>query len=134
MEPFPSGKRWRMRVEIAHRGYRITRPPPAAKLPVRMGSHLLGWLAVACYAARGGRGDRLAGAARASALARAVPALVAAGLALHFARPARTARASSRSVPYRTLGGSVSFFGWMLGIAYLVLLLCGTASGRSDRS
>jgi ABC-type uncharacterized transport system permease subunit len=86
-----------------------------------MGSHLLGWLAVACYCGAEVlaivslvRGRRTFGLA--------APALVVAGLALHFADLMHRARELS-SVPYRTLGGSVSFFGWMLGIAYLFLLL-----------
>ena len=54
--------------------------------------------------------------------------------AAHAGADRRRARSSLRatsciapgplgSVPYRTLGGSVSLFGWMLGIAFLVLLL-----------
>jgi len=86
-----------------------------------MGSHLLGWLAVAVYAAAEGLAIVSLVRPRA-ALARAVPAAIAAGLALHFADLMRRAHELS-SVPYRTLGGSVSFFGWMLGIAYLALLL-----------
>jgi ABC-type uncharacterized transport system permease subunit len=86
-----------------------------------MGPHVLGWLAVAFYCAAEavaivslvrGRG----------ALYRLAPALVAAGLVLHFMDLMQRARIL-HSVPYRTLGGSVSFFGWMLGIAYLFLLL-----------
>ena len=52
---------------------------------------------------------------------RGAPLLVAAGLGAQFADLQLVAR-SLGSVPYRTLGGSVSLFGWMLGIAYLVLV------------
>lgn len=86
-----------------------------------MGSHALGWLAVACYAAA--EVSAILWLARPRSLAgRAAPLLVAAGLALHFADLLHRARELS-SVPYRTLGGSVSFFGWMLGLAYLALAL-----------
>jgi len=86
-----------------------------------MGSHLLGWLAVALYT--GAEALAIVSLMRPRTFfARAVPLAIAAGLALHFADLMHRARELS-SVPYRTLGGSVSFFGWMLGIAYLVLLL-----------
>jgi ABC-type uncharacterized transport system permease subunit len=86
-----------------------------------MGSHALGWLAVACYAAA--ELSAILSLVRARDLAaRAAPVLVSAGLAFHFADLMHRARELS-SVPYRTLGGSVSFFGWMLGIAYLALSL-----------
>ena len=86
-----------------------------------MGAHVLGWLAVACYCAAEavaivslvrGRG----------ALAHLAPVLVGGGLVLHFVDLMQRAHALG-SVPYRTLGGSVSFFGWMLGLAYLFLLI-----------
>ncbi len=78
----------------------------------------LGWLAVALYAA--------AEVVSVVALVRrsrgyAAPILLAAGLLLQFAHLERTARAL-HSVPYRTFGGSMSLFGWMLGISYLALL------------
>jgi len=85
-----------------------------------MASHLLGWLAVACYAAAEAAAIRLLVAPRERA-ALAVPALVAAGLALQFRDLLVRARELG-SVPYRTLGGSVSLFGWMLGVAFLLLL------------
>src|SRR5262249_1233126 len=47
---------------------------------------------------------------------------IAAGLALQFADLMHRARVLG-SVPYPTLGGSGSLFGWMLGIAHLVLLV-----------
>ncbi|HWZ86586.1 MAG TPA: cytochrome c biogenesis protein CcsA [Thermoanaerobaculia bacterium] len=86
-----------------------------------MASHLFGWLAVACYLAAEAAAI-LALVARRERFAWVTPALVAAGLALHFRDLLVRARALG-SVPYRTLGGSVSLFGWMLGIAFLVLLL-----------
>jgi ABC-type uncharacterized transport system permease subunit len=86
-----------------------------------MSSHLLGWLAVACYA--GAEVSAILWLRRPhSLLGRSAPALVLAGLVLHFADLMHRARELS-SVPYRTLGGSVSFFGWMLGIAYIALAL-----------
>jgi ABC-type uncharacterized transport system permease subunit len=84
-----------------------------------MEAHLLGWVAVLLYAA-------------AEVLAivslrrpRPLPAIagtvcLAAGLVLHFADLQIRARMLG-SVPYRTLEGSVSLFGWMLAIAYLAL-------------
>lgn len=86
-----------------------------------MGSHLLGWLAVACYAGAEALAIRALVQTRAGS-AYPTPVLIAAGLSLHFADLMSRARELG-SVPYRTLGGSVSFFGWMLGIAYLLLLL-----------
>ncbi|MEX0879810.1 MAG: cytochrome c biogenesis protein CcsA [Thermoanaerobaculia bacterium] len=86
-----------------------------------MGSHLLGWVAVACYAGAEALSIRSLVQPRARG-ARAAPLLVAAGLVFHFSDLLHRARELA-SVPYRTLGGSVSFFGWMLGIAYLLLLL-----------
>src|SRR5215470_5458881 len=86
-----------------------------------MASHLYGWLAVACYAAAEAAAIRILVAPR-ERLAWLPPALVVAGLVLHFRDLILRARALG-SVPYRTLGGSVSLFGWMLGIAFLVLLL-----------
>lgn len=86
-----------------------------------MESHVLGWLAVVCYA--GAEALAILALVQPRELAaRATPVVIAGGLALHFADLMHRARELD-SVPYRTLGGSVSFFGWMLGIAYLVLLL-----------
>ena len=86
-----------------------------------MEAHLLGWVAVLLY-----------GAAEVLAVvslrrAKPLPAVagiicLAAGLACHFADLQMRARALG-SVPYRTLEGSVSLFGWMLAIAYLALEL-----------
>jgi len=86
-----------------------------------MASHLFGWLAVAFYVAAEAAAI-LALVARRGRLAWVTPALIAVGLALHFRDLLVRARALG-SVPYRTLGGSVSLFGWMLGIAFLVLLM-----------
>jgi ABC-type uncharacterized transport system permease subunit len=86
-----------------------------------MAAHALGWLALLCYLGA----ELLAIATLVSpreAWSRLTPVAIAAGLALHFADLMHRARELS-SVPYRTLGGSVSLFGWMLGIAYLVLLV-----------
>ncbi|HEV8232596.1 MAG TPA: cytochrome c biogenesis protein CcsA [Thermoanaerobaculia bacterium] len=81
--------------------------------------HLFGWAAVLLYAAAEALAVRdlfrprgLGGA----------PILVGAGLAAQFTDLTITARALG-SVPYRTLGGSMALFGWMLGLAYLVLVL-----------
>ncbi len=86
-----------------------------------MASHLLGWLAVACYAGAEALAI-LALVAPRERLGKLTPVVVAAGLALHFRDLLQRARELG-SVPYRTLGGSVSLFGWMLGLAFLVLLL-----------
>src|SRR5437016_5729782 len=84
-----------------------------------MESHLLGWIAVLCYLTA----EILA----VIALRRPRPlvatlgmAALAAGLALHFGDLQVRAH-FLHSVPYRNLEGSVSLFGWMLGIAYLAL-------------
>jgi len=81
--------------------------------------HLLGWVAVLFYAA--------AEALAIRSLVRpkgfgAAPALVVAGLVAQFADLQLVGRKLG-SVPYRTLGGSMALFGWMLGLAYLVLVL-----------
>ena len=84
-----------------------------------MESHLLGWIAALCYLTA----EILA----VIALRRPRPlvatlgmAALAAGLALHFGDLQVRAH-FLHSVPYRNLEGSVSLFGWMLGIAYLAL-------------
>jgi ABC-type uncharacterized transport system permease subunit len=86
-----------------------------------MASHALGWLALLCYL-----GAELLAIATLIAPRPAWPRLttlaITAGLVLQFADLMHRARVLG-SVPYRTLGGSVSLFGWMLGIAYLVLLV-----------
>jgi ABC-type uncharacterized transport system permease subunit len=86
-----------------------------------MASHALGWLALLCYL-----GAELLAVATLIAPRPAWPRLttlaIAAGLALQFADLMHRAHVLG-SVPYRTLGGSVSLFAWMLGIAYLVLLV-----------
>jgi ABC-type uncharacterized transport system permease subunit len=84
-----------------------------------MEGHLLGWIAVVLYL--------IAEVLAVLSLRRPRPPLVplgtvalAVGLAFHFGDLQVRARALG-SVPYRTLEGSVSLFGWMLGIAYLAL-------------
>lgn len=80
--------------------------------------HALGWVAVALYAAAEGLSIRaLVRPGRPSS----VPLVMAAALALHLADLELTARAL-HSVPYRTMGGSMSLFGWMLGVSYAALL------------
>jgi ABC-type uncharacterized transport system permease subunit len=81
--------------------------------------HLFGWVAVVLYAAAEALAVR--DLFRARGLGGA-PVLIGAGLAAQFADLWTTAR-SLGSVPYRTLGGSLALFGWMLGLAYLVLFL-----------
>ncbi|MEP6802683.1 MAG: cytochrome c biogenesis protein CcsA [Acidobacteriota bacterium] len=88
--------------------------------------HALGWLAVALYLGaealsilsllKPGRGSS-------GAIFRTSLALffLASGLAVHFADLEVTAR-KLHSVPYRSFGGSLSLFGWMLGVSYLALL------------
>ncbi len=85
-----------------------------------MALHPLGWLAVALYIGAEALAVVSLVAPRGS-LGKLTPVLVAGGLAFQFADLMHRARALG-SVPYRTLGGSVSLFGWMLGIAFLVLL------------
>ncbi len=80
--------------------------------------HILGWLAVALYAGA----EALSIVTLLRPRARALPpALLVVGLVLQFVDLHARARALG-SVPYRTLAGSMSLFGWMLGIAYLALL------------
>jgi len=88
--------------------------------------HALGWLALVLY----GAAETLSilsllkpGPASSGAIGRSSAAslLLAAGLALHFADLELSARAL-HAVPYRTLGGSMSLFGWMLGVSYLALV------------
>jgi len=86
-----------------------------------MAPHALGWLALLCYAGAEVFAVAAVFTPRES-WSRGASLAIAAGLALHFADLMHRARELS-SVPYRTLGGSVSLFGWMLGIAYLVLFL-----------
>jgi ABC-type uncharacterized transport system permease subunit len=84
-----------------------------------MEAHPLGWTAVLLYCAA----EVLAVIAllRPKPLSAIAGTLcLAAGLALHFADLQARARLLG-SVPYRTLEGSVSLFGWMLAIAYLAL-------------
>jgi len=81
--------------------------------------HWFGWVAVVLYAAAEALAIR--SLFRSKGLG-AAPALVAAGLVAQFADLELVAR-SLGSVPYRTLGGSIALFAWMLGLAYLALVL-----------
>jgi ABC-type uncharacterized transport system permease subunit len=80
--------------------------------------HFLGWLAVLLYAGAEALSIVCLIRPRTPGLA---PALLAAGLGFQFVDLQVRARALG-SVPYRTLAGSMSLFGWMLGVAYLALL------------
>ena len=81
--------------------------------------HVLGWIAVILYA--GAEALAIRALVRPKGFG-AAPGLVVAGLVAQFADLQLVAR-SQGSVPYRTLGGSMALFGWMLGLAYLILVL-----------
>jgi ABC-type uncharacterized transport system permease subunit len=81
--------------------------------------HVLGWVAVLLYA--GAEALAIRALVRPKGFG-AAPGLVVAGLVAQFADLELVAR-SQGSVPYRTLGGSMALFGWMLGLAYLILVL-----------
>src|SRR5215813_8292361 len=82
-------------------------------------AHSLGWVAVVLYVAA--EVFAVASLRRPRpGLGRTGLVLLALGLALQFADLEVRARALG-SVPYRTLEGSLSLFGWMLGIAFLAL-------------
>ena len=83
-----------------------------------MEPRLLGWVAVVLYAGAEVLSIRSLVKERERMIA---PLLLAAGLVLHYA-DLHLRAAALDSVPYRTLPGSMSLFGWMLGIAYLLLL------------
>jgi ABC-type uncharacterized transport system permease subunit len=84
-----------------------------------MSLHALGWLAVVLYAAA----EAYAILSLVRPRVPAIPGhlLIGAGLILQFADLENRARAM-HSVPYKTIGGSMSLFGWMLGLSYLALL------------
>ncbi len=84
-----------------------------------MNSHLLGWVAVFLYL--GAEAYAIVSLVRPRVPALPGHLLVGAGLILQFADLEARARAL-HSVPYRTIGGSMSLFGWMLGLSYLALL------------
>ena len=73
--------------------------------------HALGWTAVLLYA--GAEALAIRALVRPRGFGGA-PGLVVAGLVAQFADLQVVARAQG-SVPYRTLGGSLALFGWMLG-------------------
>jgi ABC-type uncharacterized transport system permease subunit len=80
--------------------------------------HLLGWIAVLLYAAA--EALSVTSLIRPRGLRLPPAFLLAVGLVLQFLDLYGRARAMG-SVPYRTLAGSMSLFGWMLGVAYLIL-------------
>lgn len=80
---------------------------------------LLGWAAVLLYAAAEALAIRSLFRPRGLG---AVAGLVGAGLTAQFVHLYWSGHGSA-AVPYRTLGGSMSLFGWMLGLSYLVLVL-----------
>jgi ABC-type uncharacterized transport system permease subunit len=84
-----------------------------------MDSHILGWVAVLLYL--GAEAYTIVSLVRPRGPQILVPLLIVSGLVLQFADLELRARAL-HSVPYVTLGGSVSLFGWMLGLTYLALL------------
>jgi ABC-type uncharacterized transport system permease subunit len=84
-----------------------------------MDPHLLGWLAVLLYL--GAEAYAVVSLIRPRVSALPGYLLIGAGLVLQFADLESRARAL-HSVPYRTIGGSLSLFGWMLGLSYLALL------------
>src|SRR3981081_636341 len=88
--------------------------------------HALGWFALALYAGA----EVLSilsllkpGGASAGAVLRGsgVAVLLGAGPFAQFADPHPTVCALP-SVPYRTFGGAMSLFAWMLGVSYAALL------------
>jgi ABC-type transport system involved in cytochrome c biogenesis permease subunit len=82
--------------------------------------HPLGWLAVALYGAA--EAASISGLVRHPARSSLASGLVGAGAVLQFV-DLETAGRALHSVPYRTFGGSLSLFGWLLGVSYLILLL-----------
>jgi ABC-type uncharacterized transport system permease subunit len=80
--------------------------------------HFLGWLAVLLYA--GAEALSITTLLRPRGLGMA-PAALLLGLVFQFLNLYGRARELG-SVPYRTLAGSMLLFGWMLGVAYLLLL------------
>src|SRR5215813_5437994 len=84
-----------------------------------MDSHVLGWVAVGLYAAA--EAYTILSLIRSRLPALPGPILIGAGLVFQFVDLEVRARAM-HSVPYKTIGGSMSLFGWMLGLSYLALL------------
>jgi ABC-type uncharacterized transport system permease subunit len=81
--------------------------------------HLFGWLAVLIYLGAEALSIRSLVRPRRRA---PVAAMIVAGLLLQFIDLQLRARAL-HSVPYRTIEGSLSLFGWMLGVTYLALMV-----------
>jgi ABC-type uncharacterized transport system permease subunit len=84
-----------------------------------MESHALGWVAVVFYL--GAEAYSILSLVRPRVPALPGHLLVGGGLLFQFADLETRARAL-HSVPYRTIGGSLALFGWMLGLSYLALL------------
>jgi len=84
-----------------------------------MESHALGWVAVVLYL--GAEAYSILSLVRPRVPALPGHLLVGGGLLFQFADLETRARAL-HSVPYRTIGGSLALFGWMLGLSYLALL------------
>jgi ABC-type uncharacterized transport system permease subunit len=87
-----------------------------------MAWHPVGWLAVVLYGAAEAASIRALVKARAGPGRSLASGLVCAGVLLQFIDLEMVGR-QLHSVPYRTFGGSLSLFGWMLGVSYLILLL-----------
>jgi ABC-type uncharacterized transport system permease subunit len=84
-----------------------------------MDSHILGWVAVLLYLAA--EAYSIVALVRPRAPRFLVPLLIISGLVLQFVDLQVRAR-TLHAVPYVTLGGSMSLFGWMLGLTGLALL------------
>src|SRR6478672_3715076 len=84
-----------------------------------MDSHVLGWVAVALYV--GAEAYSILSLVRPRVPSLPGHALMGLGLLFQFADLETRARAL-HSVPYRTIGGSLALFAWMLGLSYLALL------------
>ncbi len=84
-----------------------------------MDSYVLGWFAVVLFL--GAEAYSILSLVRPRVPALPGHLLVGGGLLLQFAGLETRARAL-HSVPYRTIGGSLALFGWMLGLSYLALL------------
>src|SRR5438132_5660074 len=101
---------------------RAIAPSPVSRLGrlgASMDSHILGWVAVLLYL--GAEAYAIVLLVRPRAPGFLVPLLIVSGLVLQFADLQLRARAL-HAVPYGTLGGSMSLFGWMLGLTGLALL------------
>lgn len=84
-----------------------------------MDSHVLGWVAIVLYL--GAEVYSILSLVRPRVPSLPGHMLVGLGLLFQFADLETRARAL-HSVPYRTIGGSLTLFAWMLGLSYLALL------------